>query len=175
MSAQAATMTLDLSGAASWDGYGDPSNNVFFMNIGANSTVTGVEWNIDLRTVGASWLQEAIIDFDNSTSSSSDWFALNPGFGLANSGNQVFNSGGMILLANADDQVLFTNGGNLTVGNDGLLKVELFETFDDVADAIDANYGQGSYVTIQYEPIPEPATMAVLGLGAAALLRRKRK
>lgn len=37
------------------------------------------------------------------------------------------------------------------------------------------NFGMATFSNLQYQAVPEPATLAVLGLGAAALTRRRRK
>lgn len=119
----------------SWDGLDDADNIVIDLNIGAGNTLTGVGWDIGIATIGASWLSEATIQHSDSTGSADpNAINLNVGAGLDNSGDQDFSSGGAILD--------FSDNGlpDITAGPDGILRLQFFETFDDNADAIDANY-----------------------------------
>ncbi|MGB0514864.1 MAG: hypothetical protein ACPGJE_08505, partial [Wenzhouxiangellaceae bacterium] len=84
---------------------------------------------------GDSWLSEATIQFSNS-SGSADPNAINltVGAGEDTPGDQDFSSGGAI--------IDFSDNGlpDVTAGADGILRLQLFEGFDDNPDAIDAVY-----------------------------------
>ncbi|CAN0594277.1 unnamed protein product, partial [Laminaria digitata] len=61
------------------------------------------------------------------------------------------------------------------VGADGILDINFFESFDDVAGEIDATYLAGSTITIVGQGIvPAPASLALIGLGGLAAGRRRR-
>lgn len=155
---------IDITGKQSWDLYGDASNTVITNNIGANSHVTGIGYDVSLSTVGNSWLSEAAISFEDSTTAVGVW--LTPGVGDDMTGSANYSSGGIVDLVGL--------GLDFTVGGDGILRSEFFEHFDDVSDSVDGNWTQG-VLTVEYTPVPEPGTMIALGLGASALLARKRR
>ena len=87
------------------------------------------------------------------------------------------------------------DGGIVAVGDDGFIASALFAqytglgTFDVDVDVVQwSEYGgvsgieyavtpvtAGGEVTVIYNFIPEPATMSLLGIGALALIRRRRK
>ena len=165
--------TIGTNGIPTIDGYGDPSNVVITDNYNTNYGLTGVHvigigWNVNISAFGASWLSESRLAFENT--SQADGVFLGPGAGNNTPGNNVnFTSGGVVdLVGPALD--FFLDG-------DDTLRLEWFESFDDVPDAIDGLWHEGSQFTVRVDAtaVPEPATMAVLGLGAAALLRRRRK
>jgi len=126
---------LSFAGLASWDAQDDEDNVVINLDIGAGNALTGVGWDIGLSTVGDSWLSEAVILHSNSTGSADpNGIFLTLGVGLDQPGDQDFSSGGQII--DFGDNML----PDVVAGPDGILQLQLFETFDDVADAIDANY-----------------------------------
>jgi len=62
--------------------------------------------------------------------------------------------------------------------NTGVKPSGLFVSWEDLPDLGDKDYNDfGLYLgnTRSYAPVPEPGTMAILGIGAAAFLRRRRK
>lgn len=75
-----------------------------------------------------------------------------------------------------------TNGWNIDIFEGGgatpyggfFYSADNFGTIWDYAKSDPSNM-TGGYIVEFAAPVPEPATMAVLGLGAAALLRRRRK
>jgi len=130
---------LPLSFLASWDGLDDADNIVIDLDIGEGNMLTGVGWDIGITTVGDSWLSEATIQFSDSTGSADpNAINLNVGDGNDAPGDQDFSSGGAI--------IDFSDNGlpDVTAGADGILRIQLFDSFDDNADAIDAHYREPS-------------------------------
>ncbi|RYG38029.1 PEP-CTERM sorting domain-containing protein [bacterium] len=161
---QAATLTIDLNGLQSFDRYGDANNTVLFVPVGANAIVNGVGWDLGISTIGESYISEAAIDLNNTDNNEFDAIYFNPGFEYEDSGSESFSSGGVLDFP-----------FDIQLAADGLLRVELYEDFDDNVNLADATYS--GFLTVQYETqaVPEPASMAALGFGALALLRRRRK
>jgi hypothetical protein len=118
----------------SWDGQADASNVV--ANCITGGSITGVEWtNVTVESVGASWLSEASILFTDSSGVGGVSLAVGTGDDVP--GVATYSSGGIIdLTDNAIPDVVPLV--------DGLLRVELFEGFDDAPDAIDSNYTGGT-------------------------------
>lgn len=172
-SAEIFTDTLTLGGATSVDGLYDPDNTDVSFDLGAiytgysNFTLIGIGWDVEIETVGASWLSELVLSIEATSAEFSglNFVDTNPGFGDDFSGTASYNSGGLL-----------TIGTPVVFDPDNLMRVHIWELFDDAPGAIDAEIS-GTY-TLQFEataPVPEPASMAVLGFGALALLRKRRK
>lgn len=162
-----ATITIDLSGAASNDPLGAAINERFDQNIFAGAHIVGIGFDVSLSTVGASWLSEAVIAFEN-TSLSGGVF-LTPAIGNDAPGSGSFSSGGIIDLAT----VLPSTPLDFFLDADGILLIELFDSFDDNPGSADAIYGAGSSIQVQYV-VPAPGALAVLGLGGLVAGRRRR-
>ncbi len=163
------TRTFDIGQVASWDTFGDSSNVVmlvdmaalFGLSSGSAIDLNGVGWDITVATIGASWLSEARIEFTDSGVAGG--FGLSVGAGNDFAGTANFTSGGIVKLADAGlpDLIL----------SDGILRLEFWETFDDVSDAIDANLS--GTLTLQ-SSVPAPSGVALLGLGGLVAARRRR-
>jgi uncharacterized protein (TIGR03382 family) len=158
-----ATVNIDLAGITSWDSAGSGLNELLSVHIGANATVTGLGWdNVVIEALGASWISEARVNFLNSGIG----LNLAPGSADAFPGTGgPYSSGGILDLASIDPTFPFQ------VGGDGMLNLEFFESFDDIAGAADANWISGT-LTVQY--VPTPGALAVLGLGGLVATRRRR-
>jgi len=121
------TPPIDLTGVDSIDGPADPDNVVLTFDIGAGNQVTGIAFDMAIATIGASWCSEADIFFTDSAVATG--VVLTPGVGIDENCDQEFSSGGV------DDVTAF----DVIAGADGILRVEFAESFDDNADAADAN------------------------------------
>lgn len=156
-----ATITIDISGVNSWDLQLDASNEILGQLIGASAHITGIGWDVNLSTVGLSWLSEATMNFE-------DALFLTVGNGDDAPGTASYSSGGIL------DLTSLTTPLDFFLSADGILDIEFFESFDDVADAIDSTFGNGSTIQVQYEVIPAPGAVAMLGLGGIVAGRRRR-
>jgi len=160
------SVVFDVSRIFSNDGFGSPINEVYVLDVGAFSTITGVSWDVTIHASSPSWLSEATVDFTDSGNMGG--VVLNVGFGENMPGTESYSSGGIV------DLVIL--GLNFNVGADGLLRLEFSESFDDYADDWDALWQSGS-LTFEVSPIPEPSTYGLMALGllgvAAAARRRK--
>ncbi len=164
-------VSYDISGAESWDGLSDSSNMVLVIDTAAmlglpSGTATefhGIGWDVTIATNDGSWLSEARMYFDDNIAPDLSGLFLTPGVNDSVPGTGTYTSGGVVDLSD--------NGIPDIVLPDGMLRLEFYEGFDDLPDDIDANYLQGS--SLQFDLVPEPASLMLLGLGAVALLRRR--
>lgn len=162
---------IDISGVATWDLLSDPSNVVMLVDLGALKGVpggpvamTGIGWDTTQTATGASWLSEMSIYFDDNIAPDFTGLFLSPGAGYSFPGTASFSSGGVIKLA--DYAIPDVNLPN------GIMRLEFFEGFDDVADAIDGIFEAGSLLHVQCD-VPEPASLALLGVAGLLAFRRR--
>jgi len=163
---------VSVAGANSWDLVSDTSNQILLIDIAAGAgqpsgtpmVMTGIGWNVSLATVGGSWLSEARFYFDDAIAPDLSGLFLRPSSTNASGADNPSSSGVIDLSDNSIPDINLPNG---------ILRIELYESYDDVADAIDANWTAGN-LTIRAEPVPEPASLSLLALGGLAALRRRR-
>jgi len=149
----------------SWDGFGSINNESIVVDLAAlgiaeeDWVLTGIGWNVDITPVGLSWYSEVTLDLGGP-----DQLTLSPGAadGFAGDGIPVNYS---------SDTVKFSDLGFVDIAvPSGVYSIEVFEGFDDVADAIDAS--MSGTLTLQF--VPAPGAIALLGLAGLVSRRRRR-
>jgi len=157
------TLSVDVTGIFSYDSYGDILNVVATYNIGANSHVIGIGWDVDLFADSPSWLSELSVDIANSPATTG--VSLSPGAGDDFSGTASYSSGGVVDLVGL--------ALDFNVDANGLLRLEYYEAFDDFSNDWDGIW-EGGTLTIQYEAVPAPGAAALFAAGGLVALRRRR-
>ena len=165
------TTTVDVTGLQSDAIRGNVANWVNLLDLGAlhagyeSFVITGLGWDVTLTANDPSWASEMTFAFEETTQAVGVF--LTPGVGVDEPGTGTYSSGGVLDLVGL--------GLDFALQTDNIVRLEFFESFDDTSVPIDGVVDQG-LLTIQYEaqPVPEPATLAALGVGAAALLRRRK-
>lgn len=160
---------LDITGTGSWDLLGDRSNTVLVIDLaselglpaGSPVTMTGIGWDVFLRTVGDSWLSEARIYFDDNVNPDQVGLFLTVGFGDDFPGNNSYSSGGVIKLADAGIPDIALPDGNL--------RIEFYEQVDNFPNSLDARWAG----TLTIQAVPEPGALSLLALAGLRLLRRR--
>ncbi|MHA6722701.1 PEPxxWA-CTERM sorting domain-containing protein [Sphingomonas sp. RS2018] len=163
----AAIIVVDVTGAQSFGARGAAGNVIRTVNIGAGSIVTGVGYDVTITASSPSYLSEAALAFTNSANTAG--VLLTPGVGVNSPGSGTY----------VDAVDLTAEDLNFTVGSDGILRLEFFETFNDSSVSPDAIWTRGT-ITFRYDEaiaaVPEPATWAMmtLGFGAVGFAMRRR-
>lgn len=160
-------VNIDTAGITTYGEFGDPTNTVLNFNIGSNSHVTGIGFDVTLTAFDPSYLSEITVSFTPSDPDLAGVF-LTPGVGDNTPGTSSYNSGGIIDLVGL--------GLDFNVSGDGTLRVEFFEGFQDDVNP-NGLFNSGT-LSVQYDTaVPEPSSWALLGLGGlgvCVVLRRRR-
>lgn len=172
-SAFAAPFTFNVAGVQSFGELGDPENQIYEINVGANATIVSVTYNVNLTTASPGWLSDFGLAFTNAAFT--DGVILNPGFGDNGPGTATY----------ADTVDLIAEGLSFSVDADGILRLEFYEDFDDFA-GVDGIWNFGTITfntdadvpTVPGTDVPEPATGMLMGAGLALMgytARRRRR
>jgi len=162
---------VDLTGLEHFNNVGTPGNIMLNLDLaalagsasGSKVIITGIAWDGTMTATSPSWISDARFAFLDSNLDAAGLF-VTPGAGINSAGVDVpLSSQGMIKL---DDVGL----DDLQMA-DGILNVELYDAFSEPTHNI---WGQGSTLSIQYNVIPAPAALALLGLAGLAGARRRR-
>ncbi len=159
---------VDISGAESWDPVGSANNQVMLIDIGTlsgygnDAVMDGIGWDVNLATVGGSWLSEATMYFDDNFAPDGVGVHLRAGDGDNFPGTGSYSS----------PVVYLSDVGIADIPlPDGWLRLEFYEGNDDAAGEKDADWLADSTVTISV--VPEPASLGLLALGGLVLIRRR--
>ncbi|MDY0745076.1 PEP-CTERM sorting domain-containing protein [Paucibacter sp. R3-3] len=161
-------LTFDVSGIASWGTLGDASNVVALLNIGAGSTLDQVGWNVNLTATSPSWLSDIAVQFSDSVATQDTAISLAPSATNA-AGTASYVSSGLVDLTAANL--------SFAVGSDGKLRLEFYETWDDIVGAKDGMWNSGTLTlaVTAATAVPEPGTYGLMALGMVGVLLAARR
>ncbi len=139
----------------------------FIYDPSVSGAINSIDWSIDFKNFSA--------------------FGAGQGYGLVlkQSGilyrGSFFATGTVPTLWQTNGQSALTSS-NFTEGISGATNPDFSSSGSAITFGFTTNNGDGATIDIGYDnyrvdvtPVPEPATMAVLGLGVASLLRRRKK
>ena len=165
--AAASSLVVNVAGMESRGEFGDAGNQTLTFNVGANTQIIGLSWDVTLTANDPSWLSEMQLISSNS--------GVSDGV-ISTFGGEVDDSGTQRFTGSAD---LIELGLNYSVGADGVLRLEFAESYVDEEVTPNGIWNSGT-VTFQMmttSPVPEPASygLMALGLGALGVVARRRK
>lgn len=130
----AQVLTIDVTGIESFAGIDNPGNVIQFFDLGADTHIVGLEWDVTFEAFSPSWQSEGAVLFENSDL---EGVVIRPGIGVNSPGVGSFSSNGVLDLVDAEL--------DFRLGADGTLIVQFFETFVDFPDAPDGVWQSGTF------------------------------
>ena len=171
-SAFATPFTFNIANIQSIGSLNAAGNPVYEINVGANATIVSASYDVNITAFAPSWLSEMRLAFTDSEFT--EGVLLTPGVGVNAAGTASY----------ADVIDLMTEGLSFSVGADGILRLEFYESFNDSSVSPDGiwNFGTLTFNTDAVDPVdpgevPEPATGMLMGAGLALMgytARRRR-
>lgn len=159
-------LSIDLSGVQSFSELSSPLNTVLTRFLNTDAHIIGLGWDVSMTAFAPSWLDDVKVRLSDSADSLP--LDLRPGEGDQFAGTRSYGSGGIVDLTSL--------GYDFNVGNDGALRIEIYETLDDVPGA-DAVFNSGSSLVVRYETavtsVPEPSTQILLLVGGVLMATRR--
>lgn len=154
---------MDVAGMEAVGNIGDSGNSVRFITIAPFAVVDTISWqDVTIESFAPSWLSEVVFSFSDSTRANFWEFTI---IGVDASGTQTV-SGSL-------PSVPLMSGGPFNLQADGLLRLEVFETFTDIRGLPDAVISKGTFTITSTSVVPEPGSIAVLcTVGLCGLLYR---
>jgi hypothetical protein len=155
--ANTSSLLIDVAGAQSVGLAGTPDNTVMSFNVGANSLITSVDWQVSLTAFGASWLSDMALSFGSSAGNDGTWFTP----------ASENHNGSMSYTGTAN---LAEMGLAFQVQADGILRLEFSEQMKDLGAGIADGQWDAGQVTVGFtSAVPEPASYGLMAFGLLAL------
>jgi hypothetical protein len=154
--AHAANGVIDVEGVDSFFELGE-GNSVLYATMDPFAEVVAISWNVNVTAFEPSWLSEL--------SFSATDLNLTAGVLVAIADSDEF-SGTQSYTGRLD---LRDQGLAFRVGDDGVVRVEFYEFFNDRDVTPDGRWNYGTLTFETAAPIPEPSSMLLMALGIAGL------
>jgi hypothetical protein len=156
-SAIAVPLIVDVTGITSNGELDSAGNVVMEYQVGANSTIDGISYSVNLTAFEPSWLSDIALLFSDSAGNG---VIFRPAFEDDFPGTSDYAGSMDLTPLNLD----------FMVGADGILRLEFYEIFDDFPFSPDGiwNFGTITFNVNSQEipaPAPEPATVLLLAGG----------
>lgn len=155
--------TIQLDNAESWDAQGSVNNTILSLDVGTD-TITSIGWDLTIETVGESWRSE--VAFRLTDIAGNPFLTFSPG-ALDNSpGTSTYTTPGPLDLTDYAIPNIFLA--------EGVLLIEIFESFDHLAGAVDARIN-GQLLIGRNDIVGPPAPGALALFGVAGIFASRRR